>query len=177
MRAVQSALSLHNPHPCSWLEGLTNADRLFIAPPVKGWILVTGTGLPQPSQDVDACFRLVQTLSRKLGQVQFYCANHYSHHHAWVRAKSGRILRAYAWAGTTLWQQGRPTRGEVALGLRSFDYSEIPSELPEQELEVIEENIAKVPLLAAAWGVDPVLIQRHFVLREFGVAGRPAARF
>lgn len=55
---VQEALSLHNPRPCSWLEGFTNADTLFVAPPVKGWILVTGRGLPIPSEDVDAWITL-----------------------------------------------------------------------------------------------------------------------
>ena len=111
--AVQAALSLHNARPCSWLEGFANADRLFIAPPVKGWILVTGAGLPEPGHDVDACFRFVLDLSRKLGEVQFFNANRAFHNHAWVRAHNGRILRAYAWAGTTLWQQGPMTRSEM----------------------------------------------------------------
>src|SRR5690242_14444365 len=55
--AVQSALGLHNPKPCSWMDGLAGEQKLFIAPPVKGWILVMGSGLPEPSEDVDACFR------------------------------------------------------------------------------------------------------------------------
>src|SRR5438128_1552651 len=69
--SVQSALGLHNPKPCSWTEGLAGEQKLFIAPAVKGWILVIGSGLPDPSEDVDACFRFVVDLSRKLGQVQF----------------------------------------------------------------------------------------------------------
>src|SRR5262245_56015359 len=54
--AVQSALGLHNPKPCSWIRGLAGEEKLFIAPPVKGWVLVLGSGLPDPSEDVDACF-------------------------------------------------------------------------------------------------------------------------
>src|SRR6266403_2082153 len=38
--AVQSALGLHNAKLCSWSEGLD--QKLFIAPPVNGWILVMG---------------------------------------------------------------------------------------------------------------------------------------
>ncbi len=175
--AVQAALSLHNPRPCSWLEGLTNADQLFIAPPVKGWVLVTGAGLPQPWDDVDGCFRFLLGLSRKLGSVQFFSANQISQHHAWVRVKRGRIQRAYAWAGTTVWQQGDPTRWEVNLGLKCFEYGELHPGLPLQEPQVIEANVAKVPLLAAAWGVDPALIQQHFLLQESGIAGRAAIRY
>src|SRR5690349_3176402 len=37
--AVQSALGLHNPKPCSFSEGFAGDQKLFIAPPVKGWIL------------------------------------------------------------------------------------------------------------------------------------------
>src|SRR5262249_33719123 len=104
--AVQSALGLHNPKPCSWVEGLAGEEKLFIAPPVKGWILVTGSRLPDPSEDVDACFRFVLELSRKLGQVQFFCANRVLQHHAWIKVERGLVLRAYAWAGKTVWQQG-----------------------------------------------------------------------
>src|SRR5947207_518256 len=50
--AVQSALGLHNPKPCSWSEGVAGEKKLFISPPVKGWILVIGSGLPEPSEDV-----------------------------------------------------------------------------------------------------------------------------
>src|SRR5262245_20211437 len=56
LRAVQSALGLHNAKPCSWIEGLASDEKLFIAPPVKGWIIVLGSALPEPSDDVDACF-------------------------------------------------------------------------------------------------------------------------
>src|SRR5256885_14182306 len=35
LRAVQSALGLHNAKPCSWIEGLAGEEKLFIAPPVK----------------------------------------------------------------------------------------------------------------------------------------------
>src|SRR5579863_8855784 len=64
--AVQSALALHNPKPCSWSEGLSrDGDRkVFVSPPVSGWILVIGSALPDPSDDVDACFRFLTELSR-----------------------------------------------------------------------------------------------------------------
>lgn len=175
--AVQSALSLHKPIPCSWLEGLANADRLFVAPPVKGWVLVTGAGLPSPSRDVDACFRFVLDLSQKLGQVQFFSANRGSQHHAWILARNGRIVRAYAWAGTTVWQQGAPTPVEAELGLNCFEYGEAPPGERFATSDLLGSNVEKVPFLAARWGLDPALIQRHFPLDEHGVAGKAAHRY
>jgi hypothetical protein len=175
--AVQSALGLHNAKPCSWVEGLSAEEKLFIAPPVKGWILVLGSGLPDPSDDVDACFRFVVELSRKLGQVQFFCTNRVLQHHAWVRAKRGKIVRAYAWAGRTIWHQGRLTSAEKDLSLRCFDYTAPAEAVPFGQVEAVSGNLAKVPLLAARWSLDPARMEAHFFEADRGIAGEPSWRF
>lgn len=176
LRAVQSALALHNPKPCSWIQGLAGDEKLFIAPPVKGWVLVFGSGLPDPSEDVDACFRFVLDLSRKLGQVQFFSVSRVLHYHAWVKADSGKVLRAYAWAGHTLWRQGHLTQAESDLGLKCFDYSE-SLERTFNGVDVIGANADKVPLLAARWSLDPARIDERFLQTEPGIAGEPSRRY
>jgi hypothetical protein len=172
--AVQTALGLHNPKPCSWMDGFE--EKLFIAPPVNGWILVFGSGLPEPTDDVDICFRFVLNLSRKLGHVQFFSASRILQHHAWVRAESGRVIRAYAWAGKTLWSQGRKTAVERDLDLKCFEYGE-----SEQSgfgpPESAATNVDRVPLLAARWSLDPARIEERFVERGRGVAGEPSGRY
>src|SRR5689334_2215609 len=40
LRGVQAALGLQNAKPCSFIEGMSGAQKLFIAPPVNGWVLV-----------------------------------------------------------------------------------------------------------------------------------------
>jgi hypothetical protein len=175
--AVQSALGLHNPKPCSWSEGLAGDEKLFIAPPVKGWILVMGAGLPDPSDDVDACFRFVVSVSRKLGQVQFFSASRVLQHHAWVKADGGRVLRAYAWAGRTLWQQGKRTAAENELGLKCFDYTEPADRVSFGASDPAALNVDKVPLLAARWSLDPARIEEHALETQHGVAGEPSRRY
>src|ERR1039458_6002625 len=64
---VQSALGLNQPTPCSWTEGMTGERSFFVGPPVNGWIIVTGSGLPNPSCDVDECFRFLARISGQLG--------------------------------------------------------------------------------------------------------------
>ena len=55
LQIVQSALCMHNPAPCSWEDGLARAHRqkLFIAPPIGGWISVEmkETTPDQPAAD------------------------------------------------------------------------------------------------------------------------------
>ena len=175
---VQRALALHNPKPCSWLEGLAGDEKLFIAPPVKGWVLVVGSGLPDPSDDVDVCFRFLMNLSRKLGQVQLFSASRVLHHHAWVKVDKGRVLRAYAWAGRTLWNQGARTATERELGLRCFDYTEtVQQSFGFSAGDPIAGNVDKVPLLAARWSLDPARIDEHYIENESGIAGEPSHRF
>lgn len=170
--AVQSALELHNPTPCSWGEGMAKLDQfsLFIAPPFQGWILVVGQAVPDPAEDVDECFRFVARLSRALGSVQFFSLNRALNHHAWVRAEDGRIERAYAWAGETVWNQGPVTDAERKLKLHCFEYgSDAESSL--LQLEILQSNTDKVPALAARWSFDPGSIDVTAFRRRFGIAG------
>lgn len=174
LASVQSALGLQKVKPCSWSEGLSGEQRLFIAPPVKGWILVFGSGLPDSSDDIDKCFRFVLNLSRRLGHVQFFSASQILQHHAWVRAEKGRVIRAYAWAGRTLWAQGRPTRIESALGLKCLDYEEAVEPAFFGQSDMLQANVDKVPLLAACWSLDPAEIEERCPEQVLGVAGEPS---
>jgi len=171
LRAVQVALGLHNAKPCSWLEGLAAGEKLFIGPPVKGWILVMGASVPDPLDDVDVCFRFVLQLSRKLGEVQLFSTSRVLHYHAWVRVNRGRVERAYAWAGRTLWKQGSLTSAEKELNVKCFDYAEM-ADRAFGEPDVIAANMDKVPLLAARWSLDPARIDEPFQAR--GIAGEPS---
>jgi hypothetical protein len=175
--AVQAALGLQNAKPCSWVQGLNGDEKLFIAPPVSGWILVLGSGLPDPNEDIDACFRFVTALSRKLGRVQFFSASHILHHHAWVQVDRGRVIRAYAWAGRTVWNQGKPTNAETELALRCYDYTDDCEHGFFSQANPVAVNVDKVPLLAARWSIDPGRIDERYVERERGIAGELSHRF
>ena len=175
--AVQVALGLHNPKPCSWIQGLAGEEKLFIAPPVKGWILVMGSGLPEPDTDVDVCFRFLMELSRRLGQVQFFSANRVVHSHAWVKAEGGRIVRAYAWSGKTLWCQGQMTSPERELGLECYSYFEQPDPRAFGQPNTPALNVEKVALLASRWSIDPSRIDTQFLQMERGIAGEPSWRY
>jgi hypothetical protein len=156
--AVQAALNLIHPTPCSLEEGLAEAhdDKLFISPPIGGWILVLGSRLPDPAEDVDRCFRFLTEVSRKLGQVQFFSSSSVLNYHCWALTEKGRIYRAYAWAGETIWNQGPVTAAERDLDLICFDYGAEVNVFSARE--ALAANCAKVCPLASRWGVDPNLL-------------------
>ena len=171
-QAVQSALGLHKPRPCSWEQGLARSQdfKLFVSPPINGWVLVAGPGLPEPSDDVDRVFHFILRLSRNVGQVQYFSVNRAVNSHAWVLADQARVRRAYAWAGTTLWSQGELTSAEKELAMTCFDYGEAsPPHFPPHEMH--RANVDKVPLLAGRWSVDPTALDQSANELGLGIAG------
>jgi len=175
--AVQTALALNDPTPCSWVECMDGEHTLFITPPVNGWVFVVGAGLPVPAEDVDACFHFLTALSRKLGAVQFFQADSVLHHHAWARIESGHVVRAYAWADGTLWNQGIKTAAEIELGVKCLAYG---AESPQNFFGVTDwpaANVEKIPLLAARWSLDPAKIEGRILAQVHGIAGKPPRLF
>lgn len=171
IQAVQNALGLHNPTPCLWGEPELAEHSLFISPPVRGWILIVGTGVPDPAENVDECYRWVRRLSADLGEVQFFSVNRVVNHHAWVRADMGEIGRAYAWVGETVWNQGAITAAEEELELSCFGYGEGANEGALLGAEGLMLNAERVGLLAARWSVDPWGVDAQWLSSSSGIAG------
>ncbi len=168
---VQSALGLDNPTPCPLSEGFSRLgeDKLFISPPVKGWIMVVGNSLPDINDDVDKLYHFVMRVAGELGSVQYFSANRVLNHHAWVRIENNRVHRAYAWAGETLWNQGDITAAERSLELKCSDYCDAPLPFPFTARDSHVANTEKVIQLAARWSVDPLAINN--LRPALGIAG------
>ncbi len=168
--AVKTALGLNRAAPCSWLEGLAGSHEFFISPRVHGgWVIVTGLGLPNPSDDVDGTFLFLTELSRKLGHVQYFYAEKFSRHHAWARLDDGCVTRAYAWTGETVWNQGDSTLPEEEVGLKIFEYGEQSATILDAET-----NFERVPQLAARWSLDPAEVKLDSNRQSIGLAGESA---
>jgi hypothetical protein len=167
--AVQMALGLNHAEPCSWEEGLAGNHEFFISPRIHGWVIVTGLGLPEPGDDVDATFLFLTALSKQLGHVQYFHASRLTHQHAWARLDDGCVTRAYAWAGETLWLQGAETLPEIEIGVKTFGYGEDTATMLDAET-----NFEKVPALAARWSLDPAEIKLNSTHPATGIAGESA---
>ena len=171
VREVRNALELSNPTPCRIEDGLAgnHQQAIFLAPPINGWVLITGPGVPDPTEDVDEVFHLLRSLSIKLGAAQFFSFNRTLGHHAWAWARGGGIVRAFAWADHTLWNEGEITPAETSFRMRCPRYQEPPPQSIRAR-DALLSNLDKVPLLAARWSVDPVSVHQQQP-NAIGVAG------
>lgn len=167
--AVKTALGLVHAQPCSWAEGLSGGHDIFISPRLNGWVIITGMGLPNPTDDVDATFLFLTALSRRLGHVQYFYASRLLHHHAWARLDDGCVTRAYAWAGETVWNQGIETLPEIETKVKLFHYGDNSATIFDAET-----NFEKVPRLAARWSLDPAEVKLHSSRQATGIAGESA---
>jgi hypothetical protein len=153
-------LAVRSLEPEAVREALADKEEFSISRRVNGWVIVTGSGLPDPSDDVDACHLFLTALGRELGHVQFFHMEKFSTHHAWARIDDGCVTRAYAWAGETIWNQGAKTVAENGLAMKCFGYGENFEIGFWTAKENAPANIEKIPLLAARWSVDPEILHR-----------------
>lgn len=155
-----------------WSEALSRfrEPSLFLSPPIDGWSLVIGGALPDPAIDVDLCFHFLTRLSREIGEVQLFSADRVLSYHSWIRLREGRVVRAYAWAGTTEWNEGRVTLDERLLGLRIRNYGEEVESTGYGELLPEQINCERVAQLARRWSVDPI-IASELILQQEHLAG------
>jgi hypothetical protein len=126
---------------------------------MSGWYAVIGAGYPLPDEDVDRCYCFMTGLSRECGEVQMFRRDRLTGVHAWIWARSGRIVRGYAWAGDVVWREGRETWAERELGLQCPDYFEGDVAGDPARWETMRRNADQVDRLAALWGMDPARVQ------------------
>jgi hypothetical protein len=153
-------LTIYSADPQTIRALLPERNGFFIGPQINGWVIVSGSGLPTPGDDVDACYLFLTAMSRELGLVQFFHAETFSGHHAWARLDDGYVMRAYAWAGETIWNQGPKTLMEQYLGLNCLGYGEVSTPKFWATKEMALANVKKIPLLASVWSSDPKELHR-----------------
>lgn len=153
---VLEALPLQACTPSPFAEGIAAAlaasdprGPYFVSPPVDGWTLVVGNGLPPPENDPPPSYAWLERLSRTLGvDAYLFSTDRVSEHHAWAYAENGSLTRAFAIVmGDVVTSRGRAAPTERAYTTPRT---------------AIDEEV--VLALADEWTIDP----RELEGRELG---------
>lgn len=164
--AVVEALGLSVCEPCNWNAGIgtvydkkLGSTHVFVSPPVNGWTFVVGLPLPYPNSRsfADKLTPMLVSLGGRFIEVQYFFAYAPIDFFAWARVIDGRLVRAFA-AGDEgiVWNKGKTTKEERALGLRLFELRGVKGRRGDAGGEMIlhptEEHVLR---LAKHWGIDP----------------------
>ncbi len=168
-KVVASILGLGAPRPANWRSGLgavydnqLGEKCVFVSPPVNGWIFVAGLSLPAPlgRRFVDKSVTFLVDLGRHFSEVQYYSSHPMIDHFAWARVIDGKMARAFAIGDEgVIWNKGRPTKEEKALGLKLFELRGVRGRKGDAGGEILiyptEQHIMQ---LAAKWSIDPTTL-------------------
>ena len=159
--AVAKAIGLQRQKVANWKSGIEAAhdSQIFITPPINGWTLLVGVGLPD-SSDGEGAIRMLESLSQEFGETQYFATNRVVELHAWARARDGKLCRVFCYVGERgeiVLNRGEITEEEQNLGL-SFTESNMPCE---------EDVIA----IAERWSVNPTILETHTTVSGTGIVG------
>jgi hypothetical protein len=170
-QAIIDVLGLTEIQPANWNTGIgTIYDRqlgdscVFVTPPIKGWTFVAGIPLPHPlgPSFVDKLTPLLAKVAAEFSEVQYFAAFPIIDFFGWARLVKGRTIRAFATGDEgVIWNRGRLTPEERALGLRLFDLRGIRGRRGDAGAEIIlhptEEQVLR---LARGWSLDPSALEK-----------------
>lgn len=185
---VLNVLRLAALQPADWRSGIGTvyddelADgHVFVSPPVDGWTFVVGVALPQPlgRSFADKCTPVLLDLAAAFPETQYFCSYPALDYSAWARVLDGKLVRAFAIGEDGLiWNKGRLTREERALGLKLFELRGVrgrrgdtggPLMLNPTEAHVME--------LAGMWSIDPTALDEIEAAAGLGILCAPPPRW
>ena len=185
--ALAEFLGLKNGGAANWNSGIgtvyddaLGASYIYITPPVDGWSFVVGLSLPHPVGPafVDKITPLMQSLGQRFPDVQYFFTYPLIDFFAWARVKDGKLARAFAVNDEgVVWNKGRITPEERALGLRLFELRGVQERQGDTGGELVlyptEDQVLQI---ARCWSLDPTQVESLETVDGCGVlATSPSA--
>ena len=173
-------LKLNEISSSNWKSGIEKAynNQVFITPPIDGWTLACGLSLPHSAskEAIDKVKEILTLLSSEFGEAQYFCTEHITEYHCWMKAKEGEITRVYSYLGETgenIVVEGKPTKYEKKLNLgNTLIEGEKDEDASEKEDQAFP-NEATVMKIAEHWSIDPSkLAKRTDIPPSLGLTGK-----
>jgi len=199
--AIGRILGLRNQQPANWASGIAFAydapepkskfAKVFVSPPVDGWTLVIGFGLPYPADvSSEANLRIGRdfrrhflNLASHFDDVQFFGTYRVVGFNAWARARGGHVERVFSMSdGEVLANEGPQSSEEAHLGLldlgnqapvkaTAFLFEHMSSRRSQgQERSPIPDEQDTIDM-AGAWSIDPTQLESMMQSKGVGLVG------
>lgn len=173
-------LKLKNVSECNWQVGIDKAynGSVFITPPIDGWTLACGWGLPHgdSKESIDEVKVFLQTLSKEFGEAQFFCTHRITEYHCWIKAVNGQIERVYSYlgeSGENIVIEGQPTEFERNLKLANTFSDEAKNDKYFERKDIVWADEELLMQVAEHWSIDPTkLDERQDVEPSLGLLGQ-----
>lgn len=167
---VAEVLGLEAVEESNWSTGIgtiyderLSQGRVYLTPPINGWIFVVGLSLPQPLGNgfIDKCSPMLQDLAGAFPEAQYYLCYAPMDFYAWARVADGKLLRAFAIGDEgVIWNKGKPTREEREIGLKFAEVRGVKGRKTDVGAPMpIVPTEAHVLHLASSWSLDPTTLQ------------------
>ena len=177
---VAQVLGLSDVQPANWRSGFSAAyaypsSYVFVTPPIRGWVLAVGSGIPDPSDPaiLQNWRSAMAALSQAFGRAQFFASHRGSSYSAWARYTGGAEERLFAWADEPIHDLGSPLPEEREVLARLPDplaADEDPNYWSREDLRGPDED--DVLGIAAAWSLDPSRFDESDELTALGLVGK-----
>lgn len=159
----------------NWENGIKQAkdNRIFISPEVNGWTLISGNGfltwLYNDSVDVS----ILNKLSTKYGEAQYFFTHRVSEYHVWAKSLNGNLERYYSYIGErgeNLRIEGEPTEIEKGMNLINTFSEEAKNEKYFDDEKLIIPDEILVMKIAENWSINPTELEKYKdIKKEFGI--------
>jgi hypothetical protein len=169
---IITVLGLKDAIRANWASGVSavysDISHVFVTPPVEGWTLVLGLGLPSfdTPERTREFLAFIDKLAASFPAFCYFGTHRVVEFQGWVKVANGKIERAYAYLGErgeTLYESGKKSPEEIALGFAFFDErlpeAASPGYYERKDLRFPEEE--DVMKIAAIWTINTQTLNKR----------------
>ena len=159
----------------NWANGVNQAydNRIFVTPEIEGWTLVCGNGLLHKLDKENEDVELLNKLSSKFGEAQYFYTHRVTEYHIWAKSINGKLERYYSYIGEqseNLKIEGNPTEVEKGKKLVNTFSEDAKKDTYFEDETLVTPDEELVMEIAEDWSINPTEIEKYTNFKnEYGI--------